>query len=170
MANLHTSPVEWHEGEERMHSLLHVPHMDNPTIPGLSPHATRLLYLSSMLALGTLDDDDRPWTTLLGGQAGFARSLGQSIIGVKTTVDRRYDPVIRLLVGDKSDGEVHEINKDGRPMSALGVHLATRDRVKLAGTTLAGALGELGPDTEEEKCDTAELQVVFAINRSLGRF
>jgi len=59
-----------------MHSLLHVPNSDNPTTPGMSPHATLLLHISTSLAIGTLDDDGRPWTTLFGGEPGFARSLG----------------------------------------------------------------------------------------------
>ncbi len=168
MANVYTSPMDFHEGERKMQSLLHVPFMDNPTTPGLSPHATRLLHVSSLLALGTLDDEGRPWTTLLGGEPGFARSLGQSVIGVKTIVDKKYDPVVELLVGGKQDGEVHENGRGGRLMSALGIHLATRDRVKLAGRIVAGALGDFKSETEESESGAAEIQVVFAINRSLG--
>ena len=168
MASIYTSPLTWHEGEQKVQSILHVPQRDNPTTPGLSPYATRLLHISSMLALGTLDDDGRPWTSLLSGEPGFARSLGQSIIGVKTLVDRRYDPVVELLVGGRQDGEVHEIGKDGRPVSALGIHLATRDRVKVAGKMVAGALGDLNSGVQEDESGVAEIQVVFAIYQSIG--
>lgn len=170
MSAIHTTPIGWHDGEEKLHSLLHVPQMDNPTSPGLSPHATRLLHQSSMLALGALDGEGRPWTSLLGGEIGFARSLGQSIIGVKTLVDRKHDPVVSLLVGGRQDGEVHEQGKGGKLVSALGVHLATRDRVKLTGRMVAGALEDLGPGAEENDNGTAELQVVFAIQQSLGMY
>lgn len=153
-----------------MRSLLHVPDGDNPTSPGLSPYAKRLLHISSLLALGTLDAEGRPWTTLLGGEPGFARSIGQSIIGVKTFVDRTYDPVIGVLLGDTQDGEVQEEKGYGRLISALAINLATRDRVKLSGKMVAGALGHRGPTSvaNEDGGGTAEVQLVFTIQQSLG--
>ena len=169
MAPIYTAPIRFHEGEKRMRSLLHVPDGDNPTSPGLSLYAKRLLHISSLLAVGTLDAEERPWTTLLGGEPGFARSLGQSIIGVKTFVDRTYDPVIGVLLGDKQDGEVHEDKGYGRLISALGINLATRDRVKLSGKMIAGALGNHGPTSEaDEGGGATEVQLVFAIEQSLG--
>ena len=170
MASIYTSPIRFHEGEEKMRSLLHVPEGDNPTSPGLSPYARRLLHISSLLAIGTLDAEGRPWTTLLGGEPGFARSLGQSIIGVKTSVDRKFDPVIRLLLEDKEDGEVHEEIGVGRLVSALGIHLATRDRIKLSGKMVAGALGHhrRSSEADEDESGAVEVQLVFAIQQSLG--
>lgn len=167
---MYTSSVRFHEGEERMRSLLHVPDGDNPTSPGLAPYAKRLLHISSLLALGTLDAEGRPWTTLLGGEPGFARSLGQSIVGVKTLVDRNFDPVIRLLLGDKEDGEVHEENDNERLVSALGIHLVTRERVKLSGKMVAGALGHhrRGSEADESESGAVEVQLVLAIQQSLG--
>src|SRR6266536_810629 len=101
--------LEWHDGEERMHKLLQVPNYDNPTSPFLSPHASNVLSRSPLIALGTLDSEGRPWTTLWGGEEGFSRAIAQSIIGVKTTVDRIHDPVLRELLGDKADGEVIQV-------------------------------------------------------------
>ena len=166
---LHTTPISFHEGEQRMRRLLHVPNGDNPTSPGLSPHATRLLQLSSLIAIGTLDNEGRPWTTLLGGEPGFARSLGRSVIGIKTLVDGKYDPVVNILVGSQPDGEVRETGQGGQILSALGVHLATRDRIKLWGKMFAGALGHHGPEAEEGQGGVAEVQLVFAIQQSLGK-
>ena len=159
----------FHEGEQQVQSLLHVPFEgDNPTRPGLSPHATRLLHLSSILALGTLDDNGRPWTTLLGGEPGFARSLGQSIVGVKTLVGGKCDPVIHTLLGNSQDEEVQEVGRGKRQISILGIHLATRDRVKLNGEMIAGSFGDLGSRNEKDDGAAAEIQVVFAIHGSLG--
>ena len=117
-----------------------------------------------------MDAEGRPWTTLLGGEPGFARSLGQSIIGVTTLVDRKFDPVIGLLLGDNKDGKVREEKGYGRLVSALGIHLATRDRVKLSGKIVAGALGHHGRISEagDDDSDAAEVQLVFAIQQSLG--
>ena len=153
-----------------MRSLLHVPDGDNPTSPGLSPYAKRLLHVSSLLAVGTLDDGGRPWTTLLGGKPDFARSLGQSIIGVKTLVDRKYDPVIEILLSDKKDRQVYEEEGQGRSISALALHLATRNRVKLSGKMIAGALAKHGPtpEADEDGSGATEVQLVFAIQQSLG--
>lgn len=170
MAEIYTYPTTFHEGERRVQSLLHVPYMDNPTKPGLTPHATRLLHLSSLLALGTLDNNDRPWTTLLGGEPGFARSLGQSIIGVKTLVDRKHDPVIEILLAGRQDEEVYEAAKGGQLISALGIHLATRDRIKLAGKMVAGALEDLALIDEGDDTGASEMQAVFAIDQSLGMY
>ena len=166
---IHTTPISFHKGEQKVQKLLHVPSQDNPTSPGLSPHATRLLHLSSLIAIGTADNEGRPWTTILGGEPGFTRSLGQSMVGVKTVVDRKHDPVIEILVGGQRDGEVREVGKGGRLVSALGIHLATRDRIKLWGKMVAGALGHHGPEAEGEDDGTAEVQLVFAIQQSLGK-
>lgn len=166
MSLIYTTPIDFHEGEQKVQSLLHVPPQYNPTSPGLSPHATRLLHISSLLALGTLDDEGFPWTTLLGGQPGFARSLGRSIIGVKTLIGRNFDPVIELLFRGRQDGEVHETDTTGRLMSALAIHLETRDRVKLGGKMIAGAIEDL--DSEAENNGASEVQAVFAIQQSLG--
>ena len=170
MAPIHTSPIRFHEGEKKMRSLLHVPNGDNPTSPGLSPYAKTLLHISSILALGTLDADGRPWTTLLGGEPGFVRSLGQSIVGVKTLADRRFDPVIGLLLGDKEDGEVHGGEGNGRVVSALGIDLGTRNRVKLSGVMVAGAFGQYRrtAEADEDESGAVEVQLVFAIQQSLG--
>ena len=170
MAYAHTSSVDWHAGERKLQSLLHVPYMDNPTSPGMAPHYTHTLLLSSMLALGTLDDKGRPWTTLLGGEPGFARSLGQSVIGVKTLVDRKYDPVVDALLGRRQDGEVESAESGGRIMSALGIHLATRNRVKLAGQMVAGALEDTTSGDVKEQSGVAEMQAVFSIKQSIGKY
>ena len=169
---MYRDPIRFHEGEAKMRSLLHVPHGDNPTFPGLSPYARRLLHMSSLIAIGTLDTEGRPWTTLLGGEPGFARSLSQSVIGVKALVDAKFDPVIGLLLGNKQDGEIHEEEGDGRLFSALGIHLATRDRVKLSGKMVAGALEHHRPTSKanEENSDAAEVQLIFKIHESLGRY
>ena len=168
MSHVYTSSATFHEGEQQMQSLLHVPSMYNPTSPGLSPHATRLLHMSSMLALGTLDDDGRPWTTLLGGEPGFARSLGQSIVGVKALVGGKCDPVVNILLGGSQDEEVQEVVRGKRQISGLGIHLATRDRVKLTGEMIAGSFGDLASRNKENDGSAAEIQAVFAIHQSLG--
>ncbi|KAL8941512.1 MAG: hypothetical protein Q9216_002194 [Gyalolechia sp. 2 TL-2023] len=169
MAFPYSTSVPWHEGEDLMHSELHVPQQENPTYPFLTPNAARLLLDAPLLALGTLDHIGRPWTTLLGGAAGFARPLDQSIIGIRTLVDPKYDPVISCLLCSRDEGNSVGSETESRPFSALSIDLATRSRVKLAGQTVAGALEKLGGvDMKDENNEGTEAQMVFKVERSLG--
>ena len=151
----------WHAGEEEMHKSLRVPHMDNPTSPYLTPFAQNLLMRSPLLAIGTLDSEGRPWTTLWGGEPGFSRAIAQSIIGVRATVDRTYDPVVETLLGGKADGEVIQEQGTGRMVGGLAIDLESRSRVKLYGRMVAGALSA----TEK---GIGEVQLVVKIEQSLG--
>ncbi|KAL8889770.1 MAG: hypothetical protein Q9215_003012 [Flavoplaca cf. flavocitrina] len=165
MAFIHSNQIEWHHGEASIQKMLHVPYQDNPTSPFLSPHAALLLPHVSLLALGTLDDAGRPWTTLLGGAPGFIRSVGQSIVAIKTPVDPLYDPVINILLNGKDQGENVDQGKTTRIVSGLGIHLATRSRVKLAGKLVAGALDRISM----QNCgEMAEAQLVIKVEQSLG--
>ena len=152
----------WHTGEQEMHKLLLVPAQDNPTQPYLTPQASNTLIRSPLIALGTLDEEGRPWTTVWGGEAGFSRAIAQGIIGVRTTVDREYDPVLKVLLGDKADGEVVQVQGTGKMVSGLTINLETRKRVKLYGRMVAGALAA----TEE---GIGEVQLVVKIEQSLGQ-
>ena len=151
----------FHAGEEQMHQLLHVPDRDNPTSLYLTPWAGHLLQRCPLVALGTLDSDGRPWTTLWGGEAGFSRAVAQSIIGVKATVDRTFDPVLETLLGNKADGQVVQEKETGKMVGGLGVDLETRSRVKLYGRMVAGLLAA----TEE---GVGEVQLAVKIEQSLG--
>lgn len=161
--------LEWHQGENLMHSLLHTPERENPSTPGLSPYGIHIMMRSPLCALGTLDDAGQPWTTLLGGEPAFTRPIGHSVIGIKTLVDRKYDPVVELLVGGKKDGEVLEQNGGGRVVSGLPIDLMTRSRLKISGKMVAGALGEAGVGAEKEEDGVGEIQLVIKIDHSLGK-
>ena len=157
---IYTNPLGWHEGESQIHKLLRVPEYDNPTSFGLGYSATLLVHLSSLLAVGTLDDEGRPWTTVIGGESGFARSMGNSVIGVKTNVGPKYDPVFEALLSEGARGKI---------ISGLGIHLDTRERVKLSGRFLGGGLFNT-TDPERDMLrdvDAAELQMAFAVEQSL---
>lgn len=169
MAVDYASNVSWHEGEREMQSLLHVPEQENPTSCGLAPYAIRILHRSHLLAIGILDDDGRPWTTLLGGQPGFARYLGQSsIVGVDTVADRKFDPVLSILTGDQHVGEVTRDGSDSRIMAGLAVRLDSRDRVKLSGRIVAGSFGHMWSGGGKENAE-GHAQLVMKIEQSLGK-
>jgi hypothetical protein len=135
-------PIAWNSGELDMQRLLHAPTHENPTAPFLTRNGSALLQVAPLLALGTLDDAGRPWSTLLGGEAGFSRAIGNSVIGIKTLVDGVYDPVVEALVGGKDRGS-GEVTRQEKRLSALTIDLNSRKRVKIGGKTIAAALGEL---------------------------
>lgn len=165
--------MSWNDGEEKMHELLHVPDQDNPTSSMLTPQASFMLQRAPLLALGTLDSEGQPWTTLWGGNPGFSQPLGGGIIGTRTIVDGENDPVVQALVGGMAKSEMAQGND--KLVAGLTIDLMTRKRVKIAGRMLAGSLGEVNVEFEEdtqrmegapEKQD--QLQLVTKIEQSLG--
>lgn len=166
-----------------MHERMRVGEFENPTSAGLTPNAVYQIAADPLLAIGTVDSQKRPWTTVWGGESGFARSLGSGIVGIKATVDRKFDPVVATLLGGKDDGEVVREEAPGRMISGLAIDLMKRKRMKLYGRMVAGALmkpdvrDEEGMETEEqdkneeqEDWDSGEgeIQLVQKIEQSLG--
>lgn len=167
MALDYTSNLGWHDGEQQMQKLLHVPPRINPTSSGLTPYGLRTLHSSPLIAIGLLDDNLRPWTTLLGGQPGFARSLGQSIVSIKTVVDQKYDPVMQLLLNGKYDGKILDEPPIERLVSGLAINLMTRERLKLSGRMTASAMRQPTPTTAEEQ-HVGEVHMAIKVEQSLG--
>ncbi|OJD12036.1 hypothetical protein AJ78_07307 [Emergomyces pasteurianus Ep9510] len=164
--------VPWHEGEKKMHQLMHVPEEYNPSAPYLSPGAAYMVQKSPLIALGAIDKQKRPWTTVWGGEAGLAGPVSQSIIGIRNFVDKTYDPVVETLYGGKTNGEVVKEEGEGRLMSGLSVDMENRKRVKLMGRMVAGNLAGLeatDPDKKgNEPTHAGQAQLVIKIEQSLG--
>jgi ferredoxin-NADP reductase/predicted pyridoxine 5'-phosphate oxidase superfamily flavin-nucleotide-binding protein len=165
--------MSFNHGEEQMHELLHVPDRDNPTSTMLTAQASFMLQRAPLLAIGTLDDRSRPWTSLWGGQTGFSQPLGGGIIGTRTIVDGVNDPVVQALVGGVEKGEM--VQDDTKMFSGLTIDLMTRKRVKIFGHMVAGSVsdvdvefteGEERPEGAPDKQD--QIQLVTKIEQSLG--
>ncbi|KZL76278.1 oxidoreductase FAD-binding domain-containing protein [Colletotrichum tofieldiae] len=158
--------IEFHPGELALHDLLKVPRHSNPTAAGLPPSYGARIAASPLLALGTLDGQGRPWTTLWGGEAGaVARPIAEDVLGARSRVDVIDDPVLSALwgVGDEGkgvkDGEVVQPGLEGdggKLVAGLGIDLITRDRVKFAGRMVAGAV------------NGGEVQIAVKVEESLG--
>ncbi|SPJ75851.1 related to oxidoreductase, FAD-binding [Fusarium torulosum] len=154
----------WHEGELAMHQQLKVPKRGNPTFPGLAAHYGMRVMQSSLVALGTLDNEGRPWTTVWGGERAFARPVAEGVLAFNSSVDTRHDPVFRALWYGIDDEGVRQgaINRpnggEGKGMAGLSIDLETRDRVKLVGNMLAGATVDEGK----------AVQMAMAVTESLG--
>lgn len=151
-----TAAPAWHPGELAVHRLLSVPTPHaNPTSAGLPrPYAARIAA-APLLALGTLDADGRPWTTLWGGAPGVAGAMGPGLLGVRARVDAANDPVLRALWGGRVVGE-QVVRSGDKVVSGLGIDLQTRDRVKLMGRLVAGAVAQ------------GEVQMAVRVEGSLG--
>lgn len=131
----------FHEGETAVREMLKVPRGINPTSPGLpTPYAMRVLE-SPLVALGTLDAQGQPWTTIWGGERGFASPVANGILGFNSGVDTQHDPVYRALWAETNGtgGIIRPNGGQGKMMSALSIDLETRDRVKVAGMMMAGS-------------------------------
>ncbi|KAK3998317.1 hypothetical protein QBC44DRAFT_228393 [Cladorrhinum sp. PSN332] len=154
----------WHAGEQAIHKLLKVPtsSRENPTSSGLPPSYARRVAVSPLVALGGLDDQGRPWTTIWGGERGFIRPVAHSVLGLQSIVDKAHDPVLKSLLNGVPDGEVFQ-SDEGKQISALSIDLESRDRVKLTGKMVVGTVGSR-PGTDA----IGEVQMALHIQESLG--
>ncbi|KAK9440787.1 oxidoreductase FAD-binding domain-containing protein [Metarhizium brunneum] len=153
----------FHEGEAAMRDMLKVPPSSNPTAPGLpTPYALRVRQ-SPLVALGTLDEAGRPWTTIWGGERGFAAPVAEGVLAFNSAVDMRHDPVFEALWTEQGleDGIVRPNRGRGKMMSALSIDLETRDRVKLGGVMVAGAV-------VHEDGGRDAVQAAMVVTESLG--
>ena len=152
-----------------MHELTKVGEHDNPSSPCLTPGAAYMLQHAHLLALGTLDEQGRPWATLWGGRPPFAQRVAESTIGISTIVDRICDPVAQILFHGNDQGEVMHEESPGRMVAGLSLNLEDRKRVKLFGRMVAGALKKVPPINEEPPSSTAgHAQLVVKVEQSLG--
>ena len=143
-----------------MQALMSAPSVQNPTTPFLTPSRAMTLMSSPLFAIGTLDSRGRPWTSLWGGEKGCVSIPGQNLLHVNVVVDRTNDPVLQACLDGEKKGEIHGI---GKIVSALGIDLETRRRVKLSGK-IAGAT--FNGNVEE---DIALSQVILEVDSSLGK-
>ncbi|KAB8274441.1 hypothetical protein BDV30DRAFT_208999 [Aspergillus minisclerotigenes] len=160
MASLLTDTLPWHDGEIQMRSLLRIPPIINPTVPSLSYGATYLLLNSPLLAIGAVDREGRPWSTLWGGEVGFAKPTSQSKIEIRTPVDSKHDPLADILLHNSS-------GESGQLVSGLVVDLATRKRAKLFGRKITGSIQV----DEENRIDSSRVgfaHLLVQIEASLG--
>ncbi|KAK0374595.1 oxidoreductase FAD-binding domain-containing protein [Colletotrichum limetticola] len=180
--------IPFHQGELALHEQLKIPrHRANPTAAGLPPSYGNRIAAAPLLALGTLDAERRPWTTLWGGEAGnVARPIAEDVLGLRSVVDIGDDPVFKALWG--AEGEVdadqqqqqhlQEVIQPGRGpdggklVSGLAIDLTTRDRVKFGGRMVAGAVTVPSDGTaaaeDRSSSSSSEVQIAVHVEESLG--
>jgi NAD(P)H-flavin reductase len=161
--------LAFHEGELRMMHAMGAPVHGNPTSPGITPQLAFHLANAPMIAIGTVDQQGAPWTTLWGGEQGMARAMGGGVAGIRTAVAKQHDPVVETLVGRDASGAIVREQGTGRMVSGLTIDLSTRKRVKMFGRMIAGALGakEMEEPVSGDAIE-AEIQLVLKIEESMG--
>ena len=153
-----TGSADGHDGEVAMHKLLKVPgRYHDPSAPGLPRSLGMRVVQSPLVAVGTLDTSGQPWTTLWGGNRGFASVIAEGAIGMASAVDLAHDPVAEAFWSGSSESTVQPNGGRGEMMSALAIDLETRDRVKLMGLMVACSKGV------DEK-----VQMAMVVQQSLG--
>ncbi|WP_328997816.1 pyridoxamine 5'-phosphate oxidase family protein [Kribbella sp. NBC_00709] len=165
---------QWHAGEAAMHRLLGVPAHDNPTIHGLPTAYGLWMERSPLLALGTVDQADRIWTTVLGGRAGVIKPIAAGVLGLSSPAFLApgagwtgFDPVLEALFSGAQDGGVVDHGR-GKLVAGLAMDLEKRSRVKLAGRVLRGIV--LANETVEIETDPTrvDVQLAVAVDETLG--
>ncbi|KAF8458209.1 hypothetical protein BDZ91DRAFT_498518 [Kalaharituber pfeilii] len=141
---------DFHKGEKQIRSLLRCPPTENPTVPYLRPNAAEFLFTkASLLALGTLDTQGRPWTSIVSGKPGFILGLNQNTIAFSTAAGNG-DPIFETLA--------ESVN--GEPLiSGLAMDLSARRRWKLAGKVTMRKVDSL---------DDGKVQVLMHVEQAMG--
>ncbi|KAJ4344260.1 hypothetical protein N0V95_006203 [Ascochyta clinopodiicola] len=165
----------WSDGESKMQKLLNVPDIDNPTSSMLTPQASSMLQRAPILAIGTLDDQKRPWTAVWGGSPGFSEPIGGNFVGTRTLVDSKHDPVVQALLGGAPKNMTMQPKDGGKMLSGLVIDLVTRKRVKIGGKMIAVTVREVDIESENDAELPADapktqnqVQLVTKIEESLG--
>lgn len=167
--SIFTQDLPWHTGETSMQQTMRAPTGHNPTIQTLSPQLANHLQVAPLIAIGTLDAQGRPWTTLWGnGDKGFAQPMGQGILGIRTPVTGKFDPVVEELMGKEAKGEIVREEGKGRMVAGLTIDLETRKRVKMYGRMAAGALGRREDEVTGKEEVVVEIQLVVKVEQSMG--
>lgn len=144
----------WHPGEAAVQDIIHLPaRVPITAIVNRLPEQHRLFHTTRLhfLPITTLDDQGRPWASVLtptNGDVPFISSSDDTHLQIKARV-WNGDPAVRNLMDCESTGERVLI-------SALGIEVSTRRRNKFAGYV----------ENAEVKRESMSLNI--AINEALG--
>ncbi|KAJ5819747.1 oxidoreductase [Penicillium riverlandense] len=151
--------MPWHSGERKMHDLMKVSDQVNPTSELLPPGTGHFVYQAPLVAIGVVDHWGKPWTTVLGGEPGFARPVGDSMIMMDTPAPNMDDPILQFLLGSTPVNQTAQFHGEKPIIAGLAIDLESRMRVKLHGRFRAGQVYYEG--------QTRRAQLVFEIDASL---
>ncbi|OKL56242.1 hypothetical protein UA08_08544 [Talaromyces atroroseus] len=173
-ASLEGPILPFNDGEIALQISLKVPSTLNPTSLFLTPNGQFMISHAPLLALGALDADGRPWSTVWGGEPGFASVIDTDIVGMRALVDRIYDPVVDALFDQSNVADGSSIRAEGgnKMISGVIIDLEKRKRVKLYGKVILGTLEDPEGNSPEGISKLSgkrgQAQLVVKIEESLG--
>ena len=119
----------WHKGEKLVQKQLNGEELpyDNPT-QSTMPMQHQIFFSNlEYFFIGSLDEQGRPWASVITGKSGFIQATDRNHLEV-TTHPIIGDPLVHNL----SQGEKH----DGILVAGLGIDFSNRRRNKVAGRIL----------------------------------
>lgn len=154
----------WHSGEITVQEMVGVSTASrpNPTSLEFPPaHGSRIAS-NHLFSLGALDDEGRPWSTIWGGERGFAKRIAKGILEIRALVDRQYDPVAQALLDSTPQGELaRPVATKQKFISGVSIDFDSRDRVKVMGRLLTG-------EARDYDDKVGEIQLAMAVQESTG--
>ncbi|OAL07133.1 hypothetical protein IQ06DRAFT_288898 [Phaeosphaeriaceae sp. SRC1lsM3a] len=134
----------------------------NPTSLEFPPAHGARIASNHLLSVGALDDEGRPWSTIWGGERGFAKRIAKGVLEIRALVDRQYDPVVQNLLASSTQGEpARPVTTERKFMSGMSIDFDSRDRVKVMGRLLTG-------ETRDYDDKVGEIQLAMAVQESTG--
>jgi hypothetical protein len=158
------SAFGWHSGERTVQGMLGVSTASrpNPTSLEFPPTHGARIASNHLLSIGALDDESRPWSTIWGGQRGFANRIAKGVLEIRTLVGCQYDPVAQALLDSTTRGEpARPVRTEHKLMSGLSIDFDSRDRVKVMGKLLTG-------EARDHSNDMEEIHLAMAVQESTG--
>ena len=145
----------------------------NPTSTAFPPAHGKRIAENELMAVGALDDSGRPWTTVWGGQRGFADRIAEGTLRIRALVDGIHDPVTQALLPLPVDGRQlprypDDASDDGlKLISGMSIDFESRDRVKVMGRLLAAKILERDNNRNKDKL-LSEVQLSMLVQESTG--
>ncbi|KAF9438921.1 hypothetical protein BGZ76_002920 [Entomortierella beljakovae] len=163
----------WHSGERKVQDLMHVRELvqnhSSMFRPFLTTQMQEFVPGLNYFFIGTLDEQGRPWVSILTGQKGFLQSSDIKSLEIKTNLNEflgapstatsqphvPHDPIFSNLL----NGETFKNGK--RMWGGVGLDFTNRRRNKMNGVLYPN-------DLLEANGKTGELHLQLTVEQSIG--
>ncbi|KAF8892916.1 hypothetical protein BD779DRAFT_1669939 [Infundibulicybe gibba] len=144
----------WHPGEVAIQNMMHLPGRVSITaVVNKLPEQHRLFHTTRLhfLPFTTLDDQGRPWASILtsrNGEPAFIKSPSSTTLEIQA----------RVWVGEPTVKNLCDVRKAAKPhlVSGLGIEVSTRRRNKFAGSV------------SDASVSGQDMRLKLSINQALG--
>ncbi|KAF9175837.1 hypothetical protein BGX21_003922 [Mortierella sp. AD011] len=156
----------WHSGERKIQDLMHVREavqdMSSIMRPSLTTQMQEFVLGLNYFFIGTLDDQGRPWVSILTGPKGFLQSPNSKCLEIRTRITRHSEQTkdtVDPIFSNLARGETFKCGK--RMWGAVALDFSNRRRNKMNGVVY--------PDDLLKVDETSgELQLKLTVEQSIG--